>query len=96
MKFLFTKLEKIAEELSKRLEKNNNLKGKTLTLKIKFSDFSIHTRSKTIDYYIYKKDDLFNISYALLMQEKLKNSVRLVGLSLSNFFEPKEQLTLEL
>ena len=94
--FVAQELEKIAEELSKRLEKNNNLKGKTLTLKIKFSDFSIHTRSKTIDYYIYKKDDLFNISYALLMQEKLKNSVRLVGLSLSNFFEPKEQLTLEL
>ncbi|MEC8323724.1 MAG: DNA polymerase IV, partial [Bacteroidota bacterium] len=81
--FLIEKLEQIATEVSKRL-KQLNIAGKTLTLKIKYSDFSLQTRSKTVPYFIRSKDVITEHSKALLFQEKLQNSVRLIGISISN------------
>lgn len=49
--FLEQKLESIAKELSKRLEKKK-LSGKTITLKIKYSDFKLQTRSKSLPYFV--------------------------------------------
>ncbi|TYB74074.1 DNA polymerase IV [Bizionia saleffrena] len=81
--FMLEKLEHIAEEVSKRL-KANKVAGKTITLKIKYSDFSLHTRSKTLPYFISDKHLLLETAKELLYQEKLDNSVRLLGISLSN------------
>lgn len=81
--FMLEKLEQIAEELSRRLKKND-VSGKTITLKIKYSDFKTHTRSKTQDYYISDKSLLMELARTLLYQEELHNSVRLLGLSVSN------------
>ncbi|MEM6515168.1 MAG: DNA polymerase IV, partial [Bacteroidota bacterium] len=81
--FMLEKLEHIAEEVSKRLHKNQ-LAGKTLTLKIKYSDFTLQTRSKTIPYFISDKSMILETAKELLYQEELKNSVRLLGISLSN------------
>ena len=81
--FLVEKLDQIATEVSKRLQRIN-IAGKTLTLKIKYSDFSLQTRSKTLPYYISEKAVILEYSKALLFQEKLQNSVRLVGISISN------------
>ncbi|KRP28019.1 MAG: DNA polymerase IV, partial [Cryomorphaceae bacterium BACL22 MAG-120619-bin32] len=78
--FMIQKLEKIADELEKRLKKIDT-KGKTVTLKIKYSDFTLQTRSKTIDEFIQQKKEFFPIVKELLYQEKLKNSVRLLGIS---------------
>ena len=81
--FLIEKVEQIATEVSKRL-KRLNIAGKTLTLKIKYSDFSLQTRSKTVPYFISSKDVITEHSKVLLFQEKLQNSVRLIGISISN------------
>ncbi|MEC8830429.1 MAG: DNA polymerase IV, partial [Bacteroidota bacterium] len=81
--FLIEKVEQIATEVSKRL-KRLNIAGKTLTLKIKYSDFSLQTRSKTVPYFISSKDVITEHSKALLFQDKLQNSVRLIGISISN------------
>lgn len=81
--FMLEKLEHIAEEVSKRL-KSNKVAGKTVTLKIKYSDFSLHTRSKTLPYFVSDKALLLETAKDLLYQEKLENSVRLLGISLSN------------
>jgi DNA polymerase-4 len=81
--FMLEKLEHIAEEVSKRLIKSN-IAGKTLTLKIKYSDFTLQTRSKTLPYYISDKAIILETAKDLLYQEKLSNSVRLLGISLSN------------
>ncbi len=81
--FMLKKLELIAKEVSKRLYKNK-VAGKTVTLKIKYSDFTLQTRSKTLSYYISDKALILDISKELLYQEKLTNSVRLLGISLSN------------
>lgn len=81
--FMLEKLQNIAEEIERRLKKSD-VAGKTITLKIKYSDFTQQTRSKTISYYISSKDLILEIAKELLYQEKMKNSVRLLGISLSN------------
>lgn len=80
---MLEKLETIAEEIEKRLKKNK-IKGKTVTLKIKYSDFTLHTRSKTVATFLQTKAVIFPIVKELLFQKKTKNSVRLLGISLSN------------
>jgi DNA polymerase-4 len=59
--------------------------GKTITLKLKYSDFTIQTRSKTLHYYVSEKSIIYEIAKELLYQERLKDSVRLIGVTLSNF-----------
>lgn len=81
--FMLEKLENIAEEIERRLKKSE-VAGKTVTLKIKYSDFTLQTRSKTINYYIASKELIIEIAKELLYQEKMKDSVRLLGISLSN------------
>lgn len=81
--FMLEKLDHIAEEVSKRLHKSN-VAGKTITLKIKYSDFTLQTRSKTLPYFVSEKSIVLETAKDLLYQEKLNNSVRLLGISLSN------------
>ena len=81
--FMLEKLEKIADEVEKRLKKSS-VAGKTITLKIKYSDFTLQTRSKTLPYFVADKAIILETAKSLLYQEKMKDSVRLLGISLSN------------
>jgi len=81
--FMIKKLEDIAKEVEKRLKKSK-VAGKTVTLKIKYSDFTLQTRSKTLPYYISDKNVIVETVKELLYQSSMKNSVRLLGISLSN------------
>jgi DNA polymerase-4 len=81
--FMLEKLEHIAAEVSRRLTKSK-VAGKTVTLKIKYSDFTLHTRSKTLHYFISDKALILETTKDLLYQENLSNSVRLLGISMSN------------
>ena len=89
--FMLEKLERIAEELSKRLELNK-VSGKTVTLKIKYSDFTLQTRSKTLPYYVKNKAIILETAKNLLYQDNLKESVRLLGISLSNLNTEKKKI----
>lgn len=88
--FMLERLQNISEEIEKRLNKSN-IAGKTVTLKIKYSDFSLQTRSKTLSYYISSKDLVLETAKELLYQEKMRESVRLLGISLSNLNTEKEE-----
>ena len=81
--FMLEKLEDIAIELDRRLRKKK-IAGKTITLKIKYSDFTVQTRSKTLPYFISDKSLILEATKELLYQERPKESVRLLGISLSN------------
>lgn len=81
--FMIEQLERIASELENRL-KRYNISGKTVTLKIKYSDFTTQTRSKTLPYFISDKGLLLEVAKELLFQERMKESVRLLGISLNN------------
>jgi DNA polymerase-4 len=81
--FMEERLQIIATQLEKRLKKYN-ISGKTVTLKIKYSDFTQQTRSKTLPYFISDKALLMETARELLYQERMKDSVRLLGISLNN------------
>lgn len=81
--FMEERLEVIAGELERRLKKHA-IAGKTVTLKIKYSDFTQQTRSKTLPYFISDKSLLLETARELLYQERMKDSVRLLGISLNN------------
>ena len=87
--FMLERLDKIAEELEKRMMKSKT-KGKTITLKIKYSDFTQQTRSKTIQNFMQTKGEIMHIVKELVYQEKFKNSVRLLGISFSNLDTEKK------
>ena len=87
--FMLERLFTIAEELERRMTKSET-KGKTITLKIKYSDFTQQTRSKTTQNFIQKKDEIMHVVKELVYQEKFKNSVRLLGISFSNLDTEKK------
>lgn len=95
--FMLERLEHIAEELERRLTKSK-IAGKTVTLKIKYSDFTLNTRSRTLPYFVSDKALILETAKELLYQEELQNSVRLLGISLANLntekkkTKPKEDL----
>lgn len=80
-----TELELLAEKVAGRLEKNR-LKGKTVTLKIKFSDFKQITRNISVPNPISDYEAIISAAKGLLLKEELIDvQVRLLGISLSNF-----------
>ena len=81
--FMEEKLIAIAQQLEKRLQRHK-LAGKTITLKIKYSDFTQQTRSKTLPYFIADKALLLETAKELLYQDRLRESVRLLGISVTN------------
>ena len=87
--YMEERLEDLSKEINRRLTKSN-VAGKTITLKIKYSDFSVQTRSKTLNFYISDADLIFDEAKKLLLQDKLVNSVRLLGLSFSNLNNEKK------
>ncbi|MCK0131975.1 DNA polymerase IV [Flavobacteriaceae bacterium F08102] len=81
--YMLAQLQKIAKELANRAKKSA-IKGKTITLKIKYSDFTLQTRSKTLPTYFNDETTIINEVKLLLYKEKIAESVRLLGISLSN------------
>nr|WP_299170736.1 DNA polymerase IV [uncultured Allomuricauda sp.] len=88
--FMLEKLENIAIELERRLKKSK-IAGKTITLKIKYSDFTLQTRSKTLQYFIADKELILETAKELLYQSSMENSVRLLGISLANLNTEKKE-----
>ena len=92
--FMLDELDSIADELERRMIKSEN-KGRTVTVKLKYSDFTQQTRSKTIEDYISTKEEFFPVIEELIYQKEIDKSVRLLGISISNLFKevkkPKEE-----
>jgi DNA polymerase-4 len=76
-------LRQIHETLSRRIDKTGR-KGRTITLKIKYHDFTVKTRSKSLDYYTNDSTVIWTVVNELLHQpEYLEKEVRLLGITLS-------------
>lgn len=88
--YLEQKLEQIIEELCLRIKKQN-LAGKTITLKIKYANFIQKTRSATLSYFLSDEKILLDLAKQLLYQEELEDSVRLIGVSISNLNNKNEE-----
>lgn len=79
-------LEKISPLVHKRLVAHQ-LKGRTITLKIKYSSFKINTRSKSFPAPIDDLQNIINTAKELLTNSPPEEGVRLLGISISNFGE---------
>ena len=78
------RLDPIAAEVARRLA-SGSIAGRTVTLKIKYHDFTISTRSRTLERDIFSMEDLLSIGCELLRHPfPPPRSVRLLGLTVSN------------
>ena len=96
---LYRELDDLIEQLWRRMLRANAF-GKTLTLKIKFSDFESITRSRTSQISVVEQGFLAKIAYEMLHALlPMPKGVRLIGVSFSNLQFADEmigrQLTLE-
>jgi DNA polymerase IV len=81
---IIAELYKLEKELMERLE-HSETTGRTITLKVKFSDFRQITRSKTIQNYIRDFDTLHKEVSSIRKSLKLEGvRIRLLGVSVSN------------
>ncbi len=76
-------LDQIAREVHRRAEKRKFL-AKTVTLKIKYADFTLITRSRTVDHFVNTYERLFELGKELLLQVEdfEEKKIRLLGLTL--------------
>lgn len=80
----------VATELVGRLERSR-FKGNTLTLKIKFHDFNLKTRSVTVHHELTALTDILPLAKQLLKDiAYADHPIRLIGLSVSNPWEETE------
>jgi DNA polymerase-4 len=81
---IIAELYKVEKELMERLG-HSEAAGRTITLKVKFSDFRQITRSRTLQNYIRDFDTLHKEVSAIRRSIKLEGTrIRLLGLSISN------------
>ncbi|MDR7870653.1 MAG: DNA polymerase IV [Tissierellaceae bacterium] len=70
-------------EIEAALDKNQ-FNGKTVSIKLKYEDFKVITRSKTLTHYVSCANDIYDIATALLDEINLPKKVRLIGITISN------------
>jgi DNA polymerase-4 len=87
---LCAELEKLSHIVWRRIAEKE-IGGRTVTLKVKFFDFQILTRARSLDRAVAGREEFFEIGRALLRALlPLAKSVRLLGLTLSNLSEGGE------
>ena len=89
---LETKLWGQSERVGTRLRKKG-LHGRTVTLKLKYSDFTSITRSKSLPLATQSTRTIFEAAAKLLAAENLRMPVRLIGVGVGNL-EKSPQLSL--
>jgi len=89
---IFSALMGMTEKVSERLH-NKNLRGKTVFIKIRYSDFKTYTRRKTVKNYINSTDSIYDLAKKLLINNNLLNNkpIRLLGIGVSNLSPDNEQ-----
>lgn len=90
---LGAELEKISGTVWRRIgEKGGGISGRTVTLKVKYQDFRIVTRSRSLERAVSGREEFLEIGRSLL-RPLLPSSkgIRLLGLTLSNLSEGKHE-----
>ncbi|MBI5954723.1 MAG: DNA polymerase IV [Chloroflexi bacterium] len=83
-----------AREVARQLRKNE-LAGKTVKLKIRWSDFTTLTRQTTLPTSTDNEDEIFHTAIKLMKTVRKQNQpVRLIGVGVSGIGEPIRQLSL--
>lgn len=89
---LLQQCQKLAEQAVQRLHKYQ-LEGKTITLKIRYSDFSTVSRSKTLSVYTNSMEIIKQQAEELFLKNfEPARPIRLLGITISNFKQEIEVL----
>lgn len=87
-------MQQAIKELSRTLEgriERSGAKGKTITLKLKNSDFQIINRSKTVQFIIESATDINDLAVQLLKDNYTEDmQIRLIGVGIHNLIQPIE------
>lgn len=82
---MLNELKILSEKLAERLQ-NFDLKGRTITVKFKFHDFTIITRSQSLPGLVSNKRDIIPIVELILDKAPVEEKrIRLLGVGMSNF-----------
>jgi len=86
----------LASETLRRVQEDKKA-GKTLTLKVKYADFTVITRSETATHPFGDAEEIAAHAFSLLKRktEAGKRKIRLLGISLSNFSAEKTRKNLQ-
>lgn len=76
--------------------RNQGFKSRTITIKVKFSDFSTFTKSQTITDTTDSSKIISDNAIQLLADQPLKSKVRLIGVTVSNLTEISEDTQMNL
>ena len=87
---IFEKLEELSSALVERMQKSNS-QGRTLSLKLKYHDFTQITRSKTLDFDYFKVENILEEAQNLWLQKPREEPIRLMGLTISNLQNPNDK-----
>lgn len=84
---------RMADTVARRC-REHGLTARTITLKVRYGDFSNMTRAKTLEQPIDTAQAMMAVVDELLPEVAIEMGVRLAGLSARNFAEPDPQLSL--
>jgi len=71
--------------------KEGGYRGRTVTVKVRFTDFKTYTRAKTLDKFTESEGEIRKAAFDCLGRLELKKKVRLIGVRISNL--EKEEAT---
>lgn len=84
-------LAELCREVSKDLKRTGH-KGRTITVKVRYSDFRTVTRAKTLDRHVDSVEDIRKAAFECLGRVELKNKkVRLIGVRAGNLEKEAEE-----
>ena len=89
------KLDAIIDIMWKRCEAKEK-KGKTVTLKLRFADFSTITRSNTSNKGFKKSEGTMVVTNLLPAKDIQEQGIRLLGVTMSNFLDEKQAVEKQL
>ncbi len=90
---MLERLQFLAQEVAEDMVRLQTA-AKTVTVKLKYFDFTLQTRSKTLLNYLNSSDALFTVARDLIRTPALPlYPVRLLGISVSNLLSAHDQPT---
>lgn len=63
---------------------NNDMQGKTVTVKYRTASFETHSKSKTTDRYMHTYEEIMEVAESILDNIIIEEPIRLIGLSVAN------------
>ena len=91
------RMEPLVKELCNALETHGH-SGRTVGIKIRYSDFETHTRARTLEHSVSDRETVGRIANQLLEEFQPNRPVRLLGVRVAGFSgakaKPRQQLSL--